>query len=158
MMATVDIQRQVTAVTGITAEDMPLPLIVQGSIRGIQIQPDPFRRRSLVGLQEMIDQQSVHALRIGHDLLVTARFTRIGQVQLQAAESAGAVAKGLMRSCTRTRSRLNGPDLSASMTSKLSAHSVSCKICHLNSVLIAAVDDPDSSISLGRKKLWDLKS
>src|SRR5271166_5518990 len=73
MVATKYVQWQITIAVVIAMEKAAELMAVQGSVRGVEVQDDALGRRGLL-LQEGIDQEALHGVEAGHDLLVaTAR-------------------------------------------------------------------------------------
>jgi len=76
-------------VTVVTVEEPPFLSAMQRIVGGIEIEPDD-RRRFRVSLKEAIHQETVHALGIGDDLLVSGLGVGILEREFQAIECAGA--------------------------------------------------------------------
>jgi len=69
-------------------EPFLLAFAVARVVGGVQIDPDGLRG-CVVGIQKAVHQQPVHALGVGHDLLVARLGVGIRRGQLQAIEGAG---------------------------------------------------------------------
>src|ERR1700756_524027 len=73
MPPTKDIQRQIAVTVVIAVEEASLLMPVQRVVGGVEVECN-LRRRLVVGIEKQIDEQPLHGVSIGGDLVVAGRL------------------------------------------------------------------------------------
>ena len=102
MIAAEDVQGQVAECVVVAVKETSQLVAVQGDVGGVQVQDDALRGDDELR-QEGLDEEALHGVGVGHDLLVAARAAGADGGEFEAVEGALA-GQGFARSRARGRS------------------------------------------------------